>query len=161
MPEHPFVVCGTGALQPELAAQYGSLPHITFLGHLPRAELEKRIRSARVVVVPTLWNENFPYAVLEAQALGRAVVATRVGGIPEQIDDGVDGRLVAPGDVDELVGAVRSLLEDPRSAARLGAAGAARVRRDLGPAAHLSRIEEIYADATLCRGSKSGYRAPS
>jgi glycosyltransferase involved in cell wall biosynthesis len=161
MPEHPFVVCGTGALQPELAAQYGGLPHITFLGHLPRADLEARIRGARVVVVPSLWNENFPYAVLEAQALGRAVVATRVGGIPEQIDDGVDGRLVAPGDVDGLVGVVRSLLEDSGSAERLGAAGSARVRRDLTPAAHLARIQEIYADAALCRGSKSGYKAPS
>ncbi len=161
MPQHPFVVCGTGALQAELAAQYGSLPHVTFLGHLPRTELEARLRAARVVVVPSVWNENFPYAVLEAQALGRAVVATRVGGIPEQIEDGVDGLLVPPGDVDALVGAVRPLLEGEASARSLGAAGAARVRRDLTPASHLARIEALYATVGLSRGSKSGYKGPS
>jgi glycosyltransferase involved in cell wall biosynthesis len=149
MPEHTFVVCGTGALQVELTAQYGALPHISFVGHLPRADLAARLRSARVVVVPSLWNENFPYAVLEAQALGRAVVASRVGGIPEQIDDGVDGRLVASGDVDALIGAVRPLLEDGAAAGRLGAAGAARVRRELTPDAHLARIEQIYAEVVL------------
>jgi glycosyltransferase involved in cell wall biosynthesis len=153
LPEHPFFVCGTGGLEQELRAQYRSHGQIVFLGHLPRTELEARIRSAGVVVVPSLWHENFPYAVLEAQALGRAVVASRVGGIPEQIEQGVDGLLVPPGDVDALANAVRGLLEDPRRALALGAAGATRVRKNLGSSAHVARIEALYRDA--CGGFPS------
>ena len=76
MPEHPFVVCGTGALQPELAAQYGALPHISFLGHLPRAELEARIRAARVVVVPNGVDDQAIHPIPRDEALAASLGAT-------------------------------------------------------------------------------------
>jgi glycosyltransferase involved in cell wall biosynthesis len=160
LPQHRFTVCGTGALEAELRATYQRAQHIEFKGHLPRGELEAHIGRARVVVVPSLWYENFPYAVLEAQALGRAVVASRVGGIPEQIEDGVDGRLVPPGDADALRQAVVPLLDRPDIAAALGRAGRSRVTKDLAPAHHLQRVVGIYDNARLSHGAAAGYVRP-
>ena len=96
------------------------------------------------MVVPSRWYENFPYAVLEAQASGRAVVASRIGGIPEQIDHGVDGLLVPPGDALALRAALQQVLEDPDLARRLGRAAAARVRSNLSPESHREAILATY-----------------
>jgi len=111
------------------------------------------MRSVRVVVVPSRWYENFPYAVLEAQAAGRAVVASDIGGIPEQITHGEDGLLVPPDDVDALRQAVSGLLADPARAMALGEKGAARVRARLGPTDHLDAVLSIYDEVLERRAS--------
>lgn len=144
LPEHPFLVCGSGPLERELREEAADLPHVHFLGHVPPTHLARIIRQVRAVVVPSRWYENFPYAVLEAQAAGRAVVASDIGGIPEQITHGVDGLLVPPGDAPALREALRSLLEDPELAGRLGKAAAARVRRELAPEDHRAAILGVY-----------------
>jgi glycosyltransferase involved in cell wall biosynthesis len=90
-------------------------------------------QAADVVVCPS-HAETFPLTILEAFATARPVVATRVGGIPELIADGSTGLLVDAGDTRSFTSAVRTLLNDPGLAARLGAAGLdeARGRYDLG-----------------------------
>lgn len=140
LPTHPLTICGGGPEEATLRRQAQTLGNVTFAGHLPQAELARRIRAARVVVVPSRWHENFPYAVLEAQAEGRAVVAAAVGGVPEQIRPGQDGVLVPPDDPVALAHAVGALLDDPAGAQRLGQAAAWRVRAELGPDAHLQAI---------------------
>ena len=98
-------------------------------------------------MVPSRWYENFPYAVLEAQAAGCAVVASRIGGIPEQIDDGVDGLLVPPDNAAALRGALGRLLDAPALARKLGMAGAQRVRQRLSPDDHLHAVLREYDTA--------------
>ncbi len=78
-------------------------------------------RQSHVVVVPSLY-ENFPNVLLEGMAVGRAVVASRVGGMPEMIVAGQDGILVPPGDVPALEDALIRLLQDLPAARRLGQA---------------------------------------
>lgn len=75
-----------------------------------------------VVVVPSIALESAPRAVAEAQAAGRAVVASAVGGTPELITDGVTGLLVPPGDANALAAALTALLAEPGRRDRLGAA---------------------------------------
>lgn len=76
--------------------------------------------------------EGFPYTVLEAMAAGVPVVATRVGGVPEQVADGETGLLFEPGDPEGATAAIEQLLTEPERAVRLGRAGQERVRREFG-----------------------------
>jgi len=84
--------------------------------------------AADVVLYPSR-ADNSPMAILEAMASGRPVVATRVGGIPELLEDGLTGLLVEAEDDGELTAALRSLLEDRARADAMGAAAATAVRR--------------------------------
>lgn len=153
LPAADLLICGTGPEERALRRRAGALPNVRFLGHLPQRVLARHIEAARAVVVPSRWYENFPYAVLEAQAAGCAVVASRVGGIPEQIDDGVDGLLVPPDDTGALCAALSRLLDDAALAARLGRAGAERVRARLAPSDHLDAILAEYAIARRTHAS--------
>ena len=144
LPGHALTICGTGPLEGALKRRARGLSNVRFTGFLPPAVLAEQIRKARVVTVPSRWYENFPYAVLEAQAAARAVVASRIGGIPEQITDGEDGRLVPPDDPRALGEAVAELMADPGLSARLGAAGRDRIGRTLHPEQHVSAVLDVY-----------------
>jgi glycogen synthase len=97
------------------------------LGELPRDEALAIVARADVVVLPSLW-ENLANACLEAMALGRAVVATRVGGFEELVTDGENGWLVAPGDADALAEALSRALADPDASRGVGEAAATRAQ---------------------------------
>jgi glycosyltransferase involved in cell wall biosynthesis len=86
-------------------------------------------RSATVCVVPSVWQDALPLAVLEVMARGRPVVGTAVGGIPEMILDNETGRLVPPQSPGALADAIDSLLKNPQEARRLGVAARERVKR--------------------------------
>ncbi|MBI5233285.1 MAG: glycosyltransferase, partial [Deltaproteobacteria bacterium] len=82
---------------------------VHFIGTIPHSALYPIIERARLVALPSLW-ENFPYVCLEAMALGKPLVTTSAGGLPEVIEDGKQGILCAPGDVSALKhGIVRCL----------------------------------------------------
>ena len=89
-----------------------------FLGFVP--ETTGVLRGADVFVSSS-WAESFPYVVLDAMALGRPIVATRVGGVAEAVRDGESGLLVAPRDAGALARALNRLLSDPAEAAAMGA----------------------------------------
>ena len=72
--------------------------------------------------------DNFPFAILEAMAEGKPVVATRVGGIPEAVVDKVTGLLIPPGDIQGLANAINKLLEDSNLAKRLGSNAKNRIK---------------------------------
>jgi glycosyltransferase involved in cell wall biosynthesis len=101
------------------------------------------LRSIDIFVHPSL-SEGLPNAVMEAMASGCAVIASRVGGTPELIEDGVSGRLVNPGDLDDLIAALGALIDDPASRARLAAAGTARIAREFSLRSSALRLEQIY-----------------
>jgi glycosyltransferase involved in cell wall biosynthesis len=107
--------------RPELSSRILLVP-----GFPPESrELADAYASADLVVVPSK-HEAFGLVVLEAWCAGKAVVATRVGGLPELVEDGVTGRLVPPGDVSGLADAIAGLLGDAGERSRLGEAGSAR-----------------------------------
>lgn len=147
-------VAGTGPLEEELRARAAreNLP-VTFLGYLQGAALLDTVRGARAVVVPSEWYENFPYAVLEAMALGVPVIGSRLGGIPEMVEEGVTGRLVPAGDATALAGALEALTRDGAAAFALGQAARRRLveRWEAGPA--LAALEAIYAELSSRAGA--------
>ena len=99
------------------------------------------VRECDIVTLPS-HDEGFPRAVLEAMALGKPIVATRVGGVPEAIEDGMSGLLVPPGDVPGLVTAWGRLLDDPGLPDRLAAAARTRVAERFTLSAYLRGVED-------------------
>ena len=90
--------------------------------------------------------EGFGIAVVEAMAMGKAVVATTTGGLPEVVAHGDTGLLVPPGDAESLAAAVISLLEDKVRRAQMGLAGKARAQERFGLDASVAHMEQLYGD---------------
>jgi glycogen(starch) synthase len=120
-PAH-LVVVGDGPVRPALerrAAASAAPDRISFHGLVPHAEIPAVLSSLDVLVLPSAY-EELGSVLVEAMAAGLPVVATRVGGIPEVVADGVTGLLVPAGDATALAGALDRLLGDPALTARLG-----------------------------------------
>jgi glycosyltransferase involved in cell wall biosynthesis len=132
----------------DLVQVRGLASRVTFRGWLVGAPLADAYAAATVVVVPSRWPEPFGIVGIEAMSHGRPVVAFRVGGIPEWLQDGVTGWAVAPLDTRGLADRLAHVLDDAAGAAAMGNAGRARVARDFGERAHLARLLPIYED--LC-----------
>jgi len=101
------------------ADDLGIQERVEFRGVADLPELVAALDMGAVLAVPSMWDDPAPLIVLEAQARGCPVVAYRVGGIPEQIDNGRTGLLVARGDVEGLASGLLRILEDPEYADEL------------------------------------------
>lgn len=112
--EHDLLIAGDGPLRTELerlAVDLDVAGNVVFLGPTDRAGVASLFRGASVFVLPS-FHEPFGIVVLEAMAAGAPVVATRVGGVPEFVVDGVNGLLVEPNDADGLASAIAEVLAD-------------------------------------------------
>lgn len=99
-PELKFelVVAGRGALEQEVRDAAARDPRIRFVGYVTGSVKDELLRSAQFLLIPSLWYENAPVSVIEAAAYGLAVVASRIGGLPELVREGNTGLLFEPGD---------------------------------------------------------------
>ncbi len=153
-----FVIVGDGerrsALE-ALAGQLGLVSRVHFLGW--RADLEQ-IYAALDVVVLTSRNEGSPVALIEALAAGRAVVATRVGGVPDLVQQGLSGLLVEPNDPTATGLAIGRLLDSPRLRQDLGTAGQRHVLLHHGKDRLVADMDRLYCE--LLQG-KLGAAAPT
>jgi glycosyltransferase involved in cell wall biosynthesis len=98
------------------------------------------------VVVLTSRNEGTPVALIEAMAAGRPVVATRVGGVPDVVDDGVTGVLVPPGSADDVAGAVQALLRDAAAARAMGERARASVLERFSADRLVDDVDRLYRE---------------
>jgi glycosyltransferase involved in cell wall biosynthesis len=140
-----LAIAGEGEQREALARQIerlGLQGRVRLLGHCEQAA--PFLAALDVLALPS-FHEGFPNAVLEAMAAGLPVVASAVGGVPEQVLDGQTGLLVPPGDDAALARALARLFSDPPWAARLGCAGRDRVARQFTLQAMASRTEALYA----------------
>jgi glycosyltransferase involved in cell wall biosynthesis len=141
-----LVVVGDGDIGPALDSLTRSTnADVTFAGSVDPTELARDYAAARVVAVPSR-REGFGMVAAEALAAGRAVVGTRVGGLPDLVTNGVTGTLVAPDDVAALVDALRST--DPALGAN-GPAAVAWLRPDAIAARNLAAYDAAVSDRSL------------
>jgi glycosyltransferase involved in cell wall biosynthesis len=152
-PHATLILAGSGpglAAARERVAAAGLAARVRILG--PRADSVDLLALSDVVVLPSVAAEGLPIVLLEALALGKPVVATRVGGIPEVIQDGETGLLVPPGDPPALADAISALLADPTRAAAMAARGRAAVRARLTADAMVRQIERLYVELAAAKG---------
>ncbi len=142
--EFVAVLAGEGSRRAALegrARELGLGGHVRFPGQVEH--LGPLLAAADVVTLPSRW-EGLPLVLLEAMVRGRPVVATPVGGIPEVIEDGANGRLVAAGDAAALAGALSELHAHPDVATRLGRRGAQTVRERYTWPRVVEAFESVY-----------------
>lgn len=148
MPGATFVLVGDGrdrAALESLAAHSGVTNRVRFTGM--RMDLGDVLAALDLLVIPSLRFESVPKILLEGMAAGRPIVASRVGDIPELVEDGRTGRLVSPGDPAALADAVLACLSDPVTAAALGAAARETVRaKGLTLEATAATMHGLYTD---------------
>lgn len=113
LPEVNFVFAGTGDAERKIA----QIPNAVFVGFKTGEELELLIRKAAVSVYPSQWYENCPFSVIESQMYGTPVIGSRMGGIPELIEEGKTGELFEAGNAAQLAEKLRKLLFTPGLAA--------------------------------------------
>jgi glycosyltransferase involved in cell wall biosynthesis len=137
-------IAGEGPLIDDFKAEAATLPNVEFLGYVGGERLEETIRGAACVVVPSISYENLPLSILEAFARGKPVVASRAGGSPELVQDGVTGALFEPGDGDSLAAALERILADEAARQGLGRRAREVVASDYSAEAHYGRIMALY-----------------
>jgi glycosyltransferase involved in cell wall biosynthesis len=126
-PQVKLVIAGQGEEEQNLrslAQELGITEQLLFTGHLDQSMLAAYMKNCLAIVLPSL-TEGLPRVVIEAQLLGKPVIASRVGGIPEIITDGETGLVVEPEDWQALAQAMVKILEDPALAERMGNAARA------------------------------------
>lgn len=108
-------IAGTGPIEFELReiVRLQALSTVHFEGHCNDQQLRKLYHGASIVILPSENYENAPMSILEAFACGKPVVATRIGGIPELVHDGITGWTFAPGNVAELHQLIAKVLSQP------------------------------------------------
>ena len=152
-PNVKCIIAGDGPLKSSLQAtahEYNLGNNVLFLGH--RSDVYDILRLMDVFVLPSL-SEGIPMALLEALALGRPVVASRVGGIPEVIQHGVTGLLTTPENEEELAQNCMAVMDDLKLGQTLGAAGQRRIEEEFSAGVMADKVAEIYR--TLVSGGIS------
>jgi sugar transferase (PEP-CTERM/EpsH1 system associated) len=140
------VLAGEGPLQPLLAERASSLGianRVHFLGH--RSDVDVVLAAADMFVQSST-SEGLSNTILEAMASALPVVATRVGGADEMVQDGLTGLLVPPSSAGDLAAAMATLLADPTRARALGESGRGRVESEFSLEAMIRRYEELYVE---------------
>ncbi len=138
---------GNGTDDPVRADGDRDDPRARVLTGLPSDELREWFAAADLLVLPS-HAEGRPTVIYEAMASQTAVLATAVGGVPEQVRDGETGRLVPPGDVDALADALAALTDDPDRLRAMGLAGRTRLEAEGWTwTDHARRLREIHREA--------------
>jgi glycosyltransferase involved in cell wall biosynthesis len=144
VPDVRFLLVGDGELRPQIERQIKELKiekQVILTGF--RNDIP-RLLAAMDIVVLSSHLEGLGTSLLDAMAMARPVVATRVGGIPEMVEDGVTGRLVPPRDPAVLARALIELIRRPDEREKMGAAGRARMLEKFSAEAMVTATEALY-----------------
>lgn len=142
-PSLSLAVVGDGPDRPALEAEAQALGlggSVSFLGYRNQEQVADLLSESSALVLPS-FAEGVPVVLMEAMAAGLPVVATRIAGIPELVEDGVSGLLVPPGDEEALARAILGVMASP--AGRMGEAGRARIRAEFEARTEAARLARL------------------
>ncbi|MCC6435382.1 MAG: glycosyltransferase family 4 protein [Acidimicrobiales bacterium] len=153
VPGAKLTVAGDGPQRAELEALAESVApgQVRFAGHVSAAEVAELNRSARAAVAVARWHENMPLSVLETMGASVPLIVSGLGGLPELVDDGVNGLVVPHDDPAALAAAMRRLLAAPQESVAMGAAARAKMLEHFDAGEHLEQVLRYYAEATTAR----------
>lgn len=121
--------------------------NVEFLGYVGRGRLHGMVSEALAVVMPSIWFENFPYSILEAFALGKPVIASDIGGMPETVEEGRTGILFEPGNALALAEKMKYLQRNPSLVEEMGRNARKRMETEFDAETHYRRLMEVYEKA--------------
>ncbi len=150
-PEIVYKIAGSGPDEARLKGLAKDLPNVEFVGWLDGTDLFRFIGEARLLVVPSVWYENYPYSILRPQQMGKVVIGSNIGGIPELLPENClfDAKNIA-----DMVERLRFWYMAPdQERARLGALFQKRVERENSPELYLQKIVALY-ETVSARGKK-------
>jgi glycosyltransferase involved in cell wall biosynthesis len=141
----PFKVAGDCHRLPDLPD--AAPDNIEFLGFLKGDQLKAFYSDARLLVTPSLWYEAFGLCTVEAMLHGKPVISSRIGGLPEIVEDGTTGVLFEPGNAEKLAEAIRYLWNRPELSQKMGLAGKRKALQEYSPAKYYDRLLSVYNKA--------------
>jgi glycosyltransferase involved in cell wall biosynthesis len=141
----PLRIAGDGPMSPLLVRQ--APKNVEFVGKLDRMAIRTFYRSARFIVVPSQWFEGFPLVIAEAMSHGIPVIASKIGGLPEIVEDGVTGILSEPGNAEDLAAKMQMLWENPDLCRQMGRAGRQKVMREYTEDTYFQNLMAVYQTA--------------
>ncbi len=149
-PDINFQAAGDYDKAPELVEQAPQNFH--FKGHLSYDAVGLFIAKSRFIVLCSICYEGFPMILVEAMLRCRPVIASRLGGIPEVVDDGVTGLLFEAGNADDLVDKIQYLWDNPDICRKMGKAGKEKALREYTPDVYYKRLMDMYNTAEeICK----------
>jgi glycosyltransferase involved in cell wall biosynthesis len=142
-------IIGEGSIKEELKARVKKegLTGVTFSGFLKGENLYREVMECMAVVLPSEWYENYPVSVMETLVLGKPVIGSRIGGIPEMVKDNETGLTFEPGNAEDLSKKIRQLLDNPASAAEMGRNARKFAEKEFDIENHYKKLMEIYEKA--------------
>lgn len=142
-------IIGDGPLRKDLEERVKNenINNITFLGYKSGDELKEEVRNSIVVILPSECYENNPRTVLEAFALGKPVIGSRIGGIPELVRDGETGLTFEAGNIEDLRGKIECLINSPSRITEMGKNARRFVEENFNPEKHYQKLMKIYRTA--------------
>ncbi|MDE3091309.1 MAG: glycosyltransferase family 4 protein [Chloroflexota bacterium] len=145
-----FVV-GDGPLREDLENYVGAnglSERVSFTGRIPQTRVREIVEKAVTLVQPSIGGgEGLPYAVLEAMAIGKPIIATSNGGLPELVVDGETGIIVPPADPKRLAAAIIRILEDRQAAGEMGMKAKKRAETEFSLGAMIRNTEAVFLDS--------------
>ena len=129
-------------------AKRGWAENVRFWGQIDNRDIDQVYQQTDVLLVPSIWPENQPVTITEAMAAGIPVIASRIGGIPELVDDGRTGYLFEPGNAQELAQKMSSFVADQSKVQQFGEQ-AARKMADNTLSRQVEKIRAVYEEAVV------------
>ncbi|OAI04482.1 glycosyltransferase [Methylomonas methanica] len=139
----PLKIAGSG----ELANQLSGINSVEYLGFQSAEDVDALMRQAKFLVMPSEWYEGFPMVLVEAFSRGLPVLASRLGGMAEIIEDGVTGLLFEPGNAHELAEKARWLMNHPDECIRMGSNARETYLKRYTPEINYQQLKAIYLAA--------------
>lgn len=145
-PDARLTLVGDGPARAALTArarELGLADAVRFTGYLSQDEVAAELARCDLFALPS-FAEGVPVVLMEAMASARPVLATRIAGIPELVEDGVSGRIVAPGDIQAFAAAMTEILADPDTARRMGATGQRKVAAEFNQRVEAEKLGRLF-----------------
>ncbi|HVP37002.1 MAG TPA: glycosyltransferase [Terriglobales bacterium] len=155
--EVPLTIAGEGELLPDLKnyVREKKLENVTFAGFLNGAKLEQTLENSLFIVFPAICYHNCPMSVLESFAFSKSVIGSNLGSIPELIEDGINGFLFEPKNVEELSEKIRYLYYHPLLAEKMGMAAREKVEEKYSEEEYYKKLLGLYQGLIKNGGKKN------
>jgi glycosyltransferase involved in cell wall biosynthesis len=158
VPEAQLYIVGDGPQRPALEAfaNQERLRGVRFWGNQNGKDLTQLVQRAKFVVVPSEWHDNSPLVIYEAFSIGKPVIASVMGGMPELVEDGESGFHFSAGNAEELAEKVRRLWHNPGLCQKMGENARRQAEAQFSPAAHYEKIFKLYEQLIASKQAKNG-----